>query len=146
MDLEKFRAQLISAFPPQPFYGQIAACECGECNALRQELRGKRWDQIPSEFVDFNSGSLPLLEPDALVAFLAAWLLRSMEKLDAKSVLAEFTQYFLCPGSDDEDGWNETRIVEMVKLFDSAQRSLVCVFLQQFDSAHAKFGLKWWCV
>src|SRR5580692_10235429 len=106
MDLEKFRAQLIAAFPPQPFHGPIAACECDECSALREELRGKRWDQIPAEFVDFNSGSLSLLEPDALVAFLPAWLWRSMETLGQKTVLAEFTLYFLCPGSDDEEGWD----------------------------------------
>jgi hypothetical protein len=62
MDLEKFRAQLVSAFPPQPFYGPIAACECVECSALRQELRGKCWDQISPEFVDINSGSLSMLE------------------------------------------------------------------------------------
>jgi hypothetical protein len=150
-DLEKFRTQLISAFPPQQFYGPIARCECEECSALRRELPGKRWDQIPAEFVDLNSGALCLLEPGALAAFLAAWLWRSMETLDDKSVLAEFTVYSLCPGSDDEGGWNETRIAEMVRLFDRAQRSAVGLFLRstlylpQLSSAHAEFGLKWWC-
>jgi hypothetical protein len=152
VDLEAFRALLISAFPPQPFYGPVARCECDECNALRRELPGKRWDQVTAEFIDFNSGSLPLLDPDALVAFLPAWLFRAMETLPDKSVLAEFTLYFLCPGSDDEEGWNKTRIAEMVKLFDRGQRCAVCVFLrstldlEQFSSAHAEFGLKCWCV
>jgi hypothetical protein len=33
-----------------------------------------------------------------------------METLNDKSALAEFTLYFPCPGSDDEEGWNEERI------------------------------------
>jgi hypothetical protein len=75
-----------------------------------------------------------------------------METLNDKSALAEFTLYFLCPGSDDEEGWNEERIAEEVKLFDSAQRSAVCVFLRstldlpQFSRPHAEFGLKSWRV
>jgi hypothetical protein len=153
MDLQKFRAQLIAAFPPQPFHGPAATHEgCDECNELRRELRGKSWDQVPAEFIDFNSAALCLLDPDALVAFLPAWLLRSMETLDTESVLAEFTLYFLCPGSDDEEGWDEKRIAARVKLFASAQRTAVAVFLQSilespaFSShrSYAEFGLRWW--
>jgi hypothetical protein len=118
VDLQKFRAQLVAAFPPQPFNGPIATHDgCDECNELRLELRGKSWDQVPDEFIDFNSAAPCLLDPDALVTFLPAWLLRSMETLGTKSVLAEFTLYFLCPGSDDEEGWDETRIAAIVELF-----------------------------
>jgi hypothetical protein len=153
VDLENFRAQLIAAFPPRSFCGSVSTHdECDEGIALRSELPGKRWDQISAEFLDFNSGSLPLLEPDALVAFLPAWLLRSMETLNNKSVLAEFTMYFLCPGSDDEEGWDENRIATIVKFFDSAQRAAVSAFLQsilespKFSShrSYAEFGLRWW--
>jgi hypothetical protein len=151
--LEEFRDQLMAAFPPHPFHGLISAHdECDEGIALRRELPGKRWDQVPAEFLDFNSGSLPLFEPDALVTFLPAWLLRSMETLNNKSVLAEFTMYFLCPGSDDEEGWDENRIAATVKLFNSAQRAAVAAFLQsilespEFSSqrSYAEFGLSWW--
>jgi hypothetical protein len=153
VDLQKFRAQLVAAFPPQPFNGPIATHDgCDECNELRLELRGKSWDQVPDEFIDFNSAAPCLLDPDALVTFLPAWLLRSMETLGTKSVLAEFTLYFLCPGSDDEEGWDETRIAAIVELFDSAQRAAVTVFLQAilespaFSShrPYSEFGLRWW--
>jgi hypothetical protein len=153
VDLEKFRAQLIAAFPPQPFLELVSTHdECDEGIAYRQELPGKSWDQVPAEFVDFYSAAPCLLEPDALVAFLPAWLLRSMETLNEGSVLAEFTLYFLCPGGDDEEGWDETRIAATVKLFDDAQRAAVCVFLQSilespaFSShrPYAEFGLRWW--
>lgn len=99
MTIGEFRQRLKDAFPPVRFYGLVSTRdECDEGIALRGELFGKRWDEVPDEFVDFNSGSSPLLEPSALIAFLPAWLLRSMEKLADGSVLSELTIYFLCPG------------------------------------------------
>jgi hypothetical protein len=149
VSVEEFRGKVTRAFPPQPFYGLVSSHnECDEGIALRQELPGKRWDEVPADFIDFNSGSLPLLEPDALRAFLPAWLLRSMETLGDESVLSEFAMYFLCPGNEDE-GWDEKRIAEMVAIFDTTQRIVVEDFLRSIvDSAalhsYAKHGLKWW--
>src|SRR4051812_35742773 len=117
----EFRQRLAVAFPPQPFHGAVSNHdECEDGIALRQELPGKRWDEVPAAFIDFNSGSLPLLEPNAMVAFLPAWLLRSMETVGDNSVLAEFTMYFLCPGNVDE-GWDEKRIADRASLFNAAQ-------------------------
>jgi hypothetical protein len=147
-----FRHRLIGSFPPRPFYGQVSTHdECDEGIALLQELPGTRWDEVPAAFIDFNSGSLPLLKPSALVAFLPAWLLRSMQTIGDKSVLAEFTMYFLCPGSEDE-GWDENGIAELVALFDLAQRSAISDFLRSImeDRAlrnwhpYATYGLRWW--
>jgi len=91
---------------------------------LRRELLGKSWEQISSHFVLENSLSLALLEPDALVAILPAWLLRSAENFDGASLLLEFTVYFLSPGSQ-EQGRDEARISKTVGLFDADQRTLV---------------------
>lgn len=127
---EEYRRKLIRAFPPQPFHGLVSSHdECDEGIALRKKLPGRRWDEIPVDFVDFNSGSLPLLEPAALIAFLPAWLLRSMETLWDESVLSEFTMYFLCSGSVDE-GWDEKRIAEIINLFDAAQKAVVSDYLR----------------
>jgi hypothetical protein len=152
--VEDFRQRLLRAFPPAPFYGLVSAHdECDEGIALRQELPGKRWDEIPAAFVDSNSSSLPLLTPSALVAFLPAWLLQSIETVgnDNDSVLAEFTMFFLCPGNED-DGWDEKIIAKYVALFDPSQRSVIEEFLRRIadDDAlsgwhpWAEYGLKWW--
>ena len=150
--LEGFRDRLVRAFPPRPFDGVVSRHkECDEGIDLLRELPGKRWDEVPASFIDFNSGSLPLLEPAALQAFLPAWLLRSMETLADESVLAEFTLYFLCPG-DEEEGWDVKRIEGRVALFDAAQRTVVREFLEAFlnpgdpDGWHswATHGLEWW--
>ncbi|MBN8733464.1 MAG: hypothetical protein J0L64_23215 [Acidobacteria bacterium] len=151
-DPEHFRCRLLAAFPPEPFFGEVSTHdECEEGIALRRTLPGQSWDQIPTAFVDLHSGSLPLLEPKALVAFLPAWLLRSSETLSDESVLAEFTMYFLCPGNQ-HDGWREKDIEELVRLFNPAQRSVVCGFLRpileneklRYWHAFARFGLTWW--
>ena len=118
---------------------------------MRRELPGKRWDEVPSAFVYDNSLSLALLEERALVAFLPAWLLCSVEKFNDDNLVLEFTVYFLCPGSWGEDS-NEERLAKLVEPFDTAQRTLVGDFLQailqrsDLDSYHddAKFGLTRW--
>jgi hypothetical protein len=145
---------LVDAFPPQPFYGLVSTHdECGEGIALRRELPGKRWDEVPVAFVDNNSLSLPLLEVGALMAYLPAWLRRSVEKFDQDNLVLEFTVYFLCPGSSGEY-WDDERLAELVKPFDIGQRILVGDFLRailervDLSSYHdyAEFGLKYWCV
>jgi hypothetical protein len=74
-----------------------------------------------------------------------------METFDRRSIVLEFTLYFLCPGNE-HDGWNEERIAEIVALFDSAQRRVVEQFLQAILNdqkmrgfhPHAEHGLRFW--
>jgi hypothetical protein len=154
-DVDDFRRRLIRAFPPRPFFGLISTHdECDDGIHLRRELAGKSWDELSPEVIFHGSIGLPLLEPDALVAFLPAWLLRVAQSLrhsDVKDVAAEFTFYFLCPGSEDE-GWDAVRIAEIAALFDSYQRLMVADVLQRIAGdpgsrywhAGAEFGLQWW--
>ena len=144
---------LIAAFPPQPFHGLVSTHdECDDGIHLRRELPGKRWDELSHEVLFHGSIALPLLEPDALVAFLPAWLLRSMETFDRRSIVLEFTLYFLSPGNE-HDGWNEDQIAEIVMLFDFAQRKMVGHLLRAILNdqkmlgfhPYAEHGLKGWC-
>jgi len=157
LTLDEFRTRLIHAFPAEPFLGSVSAHDdCDEGIALRSYLPGKRWTDVTADFVEFNSGSLPLLESPALVAFLPAWLLRSIEMLPEKggiseSAPSEFTIYFLCPG-DPEDGWNADRTAELVRLFNVEQRTAVCDFLsavkerfaRDWEGQFVEFGLTRW--
>ncbi|MDP8988561.1 MAG: hypothetical protein M3N41_00580 [Acidobacteriota bacterium] len=119
---------------------------------MRRELPGKRWDEVPGAFVDDNSLSLPLFEERALIAFLPAWLLRSVEKFDDDNLVLEFTLYSLCPGTSGEH-WDDKGLAKLVEPFEVVQRTLVSEFLRailersDLDSYHdyAEFGLKHWC-
>ncbi len=152
MELDVFRARLVQAFPPQPFYGLVSTHnECDDGIALRRELPGKRWDEVPGAFVDDSSLSLALLEERALVAFLPAWLLRSVEKFDGDNLVLEFTVYFLCPSAWGEPG-NDERLAKEAAPFDAAQRTLVGDFLKmilersdlEWYHDDAEFGLTRW--
>ncbi len=118
---------------------------------LRRELPGKRWDEVPAAFVEDNSLSLALLDEKALVAFLPAWLLRSVEKFDRENLVLEFTVYFLCPGTSAEY-WDDESLSKRVEPFDVTQRILVGEFLSailernDLSTYHdyAAFGLKRW--
>jgi hypothetical protein len=151
--IREYRRKLIDAFPPQPFNGLISRHdECDDGIHLRQELSGKQWDELSPEVLFHGSIGLPLLEPDALIAFLPAWLLRSRETGDLDDpVVLEFTLYFLCPGNED-DGWDKERISKTVGFFNSGQREAVADFLRFVSDwaegrdwkQRAEFGLSWW--
>jgi hypothetical protein len=152
-DIGQFRWKLIDAFPPLPFDGLVSTHdECDDGIHLRRELSGKRWNELSPEVLFHGSIGLPLLEPRALIAFLPAWLLRSMETSDLDDpIVLEFTLYFLCPG-DEDDGWDEKRIAKTVGFFNSSQRHAVADFLRFVVNwakggdwkQRAEFGLSWW--
>lgn len=154
-EIGEYRRKLIDAFPPLPFGGLVSTHdECDDGIYLRRELSVKRWDELPPEVLFHGSIGLPLLEPAALIAFLPAWLRRSLETSDLNDpIVLEFTLYFLCPGDEDE-GWDEKTIAELASLFNSAQRDVVADFLRFVVNwapgrdrdwkLRAEFGLNWW--
>jgi hypothetical protein len=153
VDLDVLRNRLREAFPPQRVTGLVSIHdECDDGIALRRELPGKSWDEISAQFVDENSLSLPLLEPDALVAFLPAWLLRSLETFNEGSLVWEFTLYFLSPG-DPQHQSPEKVISEVAEPFGPAQREVVGDFFRAILEStelhryhkHARDGLRQWC-
>jgi len=150
--IEDFRQRLIRAFPPQPYYGLVSTHdECEDGIYLRRELPGKRWDELSPKVLFHGSIALPLLESDALVAFLPAWLLSSMQTFSPDNIVLEFTLYFLSPGSPDE-GWDENRIAETLAAFNAAQRTVIGDLLRsildceamEFWHPFAEQGLKSW--
>lgn len=151
-DIEDFRRRLLRAFPPRPFTGLVSSHgECADGIHLRREFSGRLWNEIPADALFHGSVALPLLEPAALVSFLPARILRSIQTWGRDSLILEFTLYFLCPGSEDE-GWDNESLVQRAALFDPAQKQLVAELLRAILSDPslevwqpcARFGLTWW--
>lgn len=103
-DTEQLRQQIHSAFPADTFLGSVTnGCKCGECVELARSLSRKRWDAIESETINRQFGSLPLLSSEAFSAFLPAWLMRSLDSLDAdEQKFREWTLYALALYHDDK--------------------------------------------
>jgi hypothetical protein len=70
---------LHDAFPQRVVEGVITPHECEECAAIRAALSGHAWGEVPSEFAEEFSGSLPLLSPEAYNAYLPVWLRAAVE-------------------------------------------------------------------
>lgn len=70
---------LHEAFPQRVVGGVITPHECEECAAVRAGLSGRAWGEVPNEFAEEFSGSLPLLSPEAYNAYLPVWLRAAVE-------------------------------------------------------------------
>jgi hypothetical protein len=136
MTLQELRDQIREAFPAARFYGPITPCDCEECTDIREGLRHKRWDEIPTAFLD-STCSPTLLTPEAFTAFIPAYLLRALDNyLDRYSVIVEFTVYSLCSnpaknGAEDESGYAKevSGRLERARLMNPLQIQVIREFL-----------------
>ncbi len=136
MAAQELRYQIREAFPATQFIGPITSCDCEECTHIREELRHKRWDEIPTTFLDFTC-SPTLLTPEAFIAFLPAYLLRALDDLDRHSVVVEFTVYSLCPDKPEKHGQEEqvghqdgvSRLLQRARSMNPVQIQAIRAFL-----------------
>jgi hypothetical protein len=77
--------ELNSAFPQRIVEGVITPHDCEECSVIRAALAGRTWGDVPNEFAEEFSGSLPLLSPDAYNAYLPIWLRAAVEIPDGEA-------------------------------------------------------------
>ena len=131
-ELQRVRNEIRAAFPSKQYYGPITACDCDECKEIREELCNKRWDEIPTAFLDLTC-SPTLLTPEAFRAFVAAYMIRGLDDLIGDRVVIEFTLYSLCPDLEPDDETakqvKETRLRERAKLMIPAQVHAIRSFL-----------------
>jgi hypothetical protein len=105
-DPDEVRRQIRSAFPAEPFYVAVTGgCPCDECAELTKSLCRQKWDALDNETMDAQFGSLPLLSPEAFSTFLPAWLMRSLDDLDAEEQKSrEWTLYAVALYHGEEEG------------------------------------------
>jgi hypothetical protein len=139
-ELHRVRNEIRAAFPSTQYYGPITACDCDECKEIREELCNKRWDEIPTAFLD-QTCSPTLLTPEAFHAFVAAYMIRGLDDLIGDRLVLEFTLYSLCPDLEPDDETakqvKETRLRERAKLMIPAQVQAIRSFLT-FAAANAE--------
>lgn len=104
-DLDEIRRQIRSAFPSETFFGAVTnGCKCDECAELVRNLRYQKWDDLNNETMDAQFGSLPLLSPEAFSMFIPAWLMRSLDNLEAEEQqFCEWTLYAFALYHHEED-------------------------------------------
>lgn len=104
--------QIIEAFPAYLPQQPITPCECEECLGVRAGLGQLRWNEILSEAIGQEFGSLPLLTEDAFHALLPAFLLPALSDLSDENHSLEWVLYALC--GEYESDVNKTGVASQV--------------------------------
>ena len=128
------RQAITLAFPPTAFQGPVTpadnegwAEEIDDDLDLRDNLRGRAWNELAAQLIDRQAGGLPLLTPEAFAAFLPAWLMRSLDGLSGDNEVREFTVYAFCR-SDTHPALQEHHRIRLAML-NREQRKTVTDFL-----------------
>ena len=60
---------------------------------LYEALNGRRWTEVPTQLLRNQPDGYVLLTDEAFTAFLPAWLMHSLEGMDAKNEVRDFLVY-----------------------------------------------------
>lgn len=102
--MQQLLQEICTAFPPERYTGPVnSGCTCKECTQLAAEFQNQSWASLSDSTLEVHFGSLPLLSHQALIAFLPAWLTRSLSNMqDAEQKIRQWTLYATALYSDSE--------------------------------------------
>jgi hypothetical protein len=98
IEIDEFRRDILHAFddvnvPDPPLINH----ECDECTELQHSFAGKSWRDISPELIKDHYSELSLFSASAFHAFIAAYLIYSVENFDTDDMVSEFTAYAFLP-------------------------------------------------
>jgi hypothetical protein len=140
---------ILREFPDVVFEGQITPHDGGWPNEpteddiydgqviygdemiLYEGLKGHKWSDIPREFIEGMALDFVLLTSEALVAFLAAWLMRSLENLTGEN---DVRTHFINMFSQDRDEDKELTI-DLLRAFNPEQLAVLRLFFVEVSKS-----------
>jgi hypothetical protein len=104
--IRALRESIRRSFPAEPYKGKITDHD-GEFpdhfdeetailddeKELYDAFRGKAWTEVPIEIFQHQPSGYDLLADEAYAVFIAAWLMRSLENMDAENEVRDFVVY-----------------------------------------------------
>ncbi len=103
----ELRESIRRAFPSETYLGEITLYddklddpELDDEKYLYEALKGRRWTDIPQQLVDSRPDGYVRFTGEAFAAFLAAWLIRSLENIDGENEVRDFVVYAFSPKHD----------------------------------------------
>jgi hypothetical protein len=98
--LTVLRDSIRSAFPSEPYTGKVTVSDDALTDPdmaaekeLHDALQGRRWTDVPTHLSRRAWDTFVLLTDEAYPAFLAAWLLYSLEDMDGENEVRESLVY-----------------------------------------------------
>jgi hypothetical protein len=145
--LTALRSAILSAFPDFVYEGKITRHdgewlpELTEENAIHDDdkllyeaLNGHKWSDIPQQFLYEMPGDFVLLIDEALVAFIGAWLMCSLENLQRENDVREYFVYTF--GRKDETQTKDFS-VGLLRAFNPQQLAVVRLLLVEFSQSES---------
>ncbi|HEY2391858.1 MAG TPA: hypothetical protein VGK22_11855 [Candidatus Angelobacter sp.] len=116
----------------------------GDEMILYENLKGHKWSDISRQFIEGMAFDLVLLTSEALVAFIAAWLMCSLENLKGKNDVRSDFIYMITPAEDKD------LMVNLLRAFKPEQLAVLRLLLVEFSKSdssdyvreHALNGIK----
>ena len=109
----------------------IAPHSCPECDELARDFLPYTYAAVPRNVIELHYDSLPLFSPQALLHYLPAYLLYSLQNPESR--VTEFTMYQLSPSKSDLKESTQFH-KERLEVFSMEQRSAICNFLIEASS------------
>ena len=145
--LTALRDAIRRTFPEVTYTGKVTRHdgmwlpELTEENAIHDDdmflykgLIGKKWTEVPKQLLhDFPDGFV-LLTDEALVAFLAAWLMRSLDDIDGENSVREYFVYSFSREASSTADLKISRLRALTPGQRSSVRSLLAEFAQREPS------------
>jgi hypothetical protein len=134
----ELRRLIRSAFPAHIYDGTITNYddkledpELDEEKELYERLKGKAWTDVSQQFLDSQPDGYVLLVEKAFVAFVAAWLTRSLDNFDGENKVRDFVVYAFGPKRDLVPDMTEFIRQRLIAL-DGQQRDVLHALLTEF--------------
>ena len=132
------RESIRRAFPEEKYTGRITHYddklddpELDEEKYLYEGLKGKRWTEVPQQLLDSRPDGYALLTDEAFIAYLAAWLTRSLENIDSENEVRDFVVYAFSPKHDMVPDTTD-RVLHRLRALDPEQRETLRSLLAEF--------------
>jgi hypothetical protein len=140
---------ILRAFPDVVFEGQITAHDgewpddipenriydgqviYGDEMLLYEGLQGHKWSDIPREFIEGMATDFVLLTSEALVAFIAAWLIRSLDNLAGKNDVRSYFINMLSPNREE----SMDLTINLLRAFNPEQLAVLRLFFVEFSKS-----------
>jgi hypothetical protein len=93
------RESIRRSFPAEPYRGKVTpndgewTPELDEDQDLYGALNARRWTEVPTQLLHSQPDAYVLLTDQAFAAFLPAWLMFSLEDMDAENEVRNFLVY-----------------------------------------------------
>lgn len=139
---------ILRAFPDVVFEGQITPHDgewpnepteddiydgqviYGDEMILYEGLKGHKWSDIPRQFIEGMAMDFVLLTSEALAAFIAAWMMRSLENLAGDNEVRSDFINMLCPREESKE-----LTIDLLRAFNLEQLAVLRLFFVEFSKS-----------